>query len=746
MWGYGSARLALRALTTRRLDRRDAALEELDAEPSSSRWAALRQRYDLGEELGPAAAAAPTAAELPREAQLLGEARHRAVLRVHECLPEDGFLVTERLDGGELFDRLARRELVGDARAQRKVLGDVFDAVAFLHDAGIAHLDLKPENIVLEDDEEWNVRLVDFGSARRVDGRDGRDGAVGIHDSPRTAAYAPPELLRRERGVDPKKVDAWAAGVVAYFVFTGRHPSTAADRRRPTASSAVLAGAEAAGRFEGADWARARGHARRRRALPEPDPPRRRSGARGRGVDQNPAPQHRLVLDRGEAARWVLDGGERARSGGWKRAGTAAGASASASAGSLASPSAASRRPPSAAATAAAAPRTGTRVYFEDNFDAGIGDKWVPSEWKDAESTGKWVHTAGEWYAEGQEAIAKGMQASEDMKFHSISAPLDSEATTVGKPLVIQFTVKHEKKDYAFCGGGYIKLLPGKVDAKAFGGDTPYSIMFGPDLCGYDISRVHLIFEHGGENLLKEEEIKLDYADKDEFTHLYTMVLEADGSYEVFFDQVSKASGKIVDDWAFPDAEVKDPAVSKPEDWVDTKKIPDPAAAKPEGYDDIPAEIPDPDGDARGLGRGRGRWEPPMIDNPEFKGEWKAPMIENPDYVGAWVHPMVANADYKPETYAKYSGLSTVGFELWTVNAGSIFDNILVTDDKAYADKAAEATWKSSRTATRGRQDALNEPGDDEDDAADDEDEHDWRGRAAAARWPRAPSPGHLRP
>ncbi|KAH8076475.1 serine/threonine kinase [Aureococcus anophagefferens] len=336
MWGYGSARLALRALTTRRLDRRDAALEELDAEPSSSRWAALRQRYDLGEELGSGgggrvfsgrckarglpvaikAVKAHLAAELPREAQLLGEARHRAVLRVHECLPEDGFLVTERLDGGELFDRLARRELVGDARAQRNVLGDVFDAVAFLHDAGIAHLDLKPENIVLEDDEEWNVRLVDFGSARRVDGRDGRDGAVGIHDSPRTAAYAPPELLRRERGVDPKKVDAWAAGVVAYFVFTGRHPfdgggpaTTDRDVER-----AVLAGAEAAGRFEGADWARV--PAAMRGAVARclsPDPPRAdaRELADAEWI-KTPAPQHRLVLDRGEAARWVLDGGERA--------------------------------------------------------------------------------------------------------------------------------------------------------------------------------------------------------------------------------------------------------------------------------------------------------------------------------------------------------------------------------------------------------------------------------------------------
>jgi calreticulin len=205
---------------------------------------------------------------------------------------------------------------------------------------------------------------------------------------------------------------------------------------------------------------------------------------------------------------------------------------------------------------------------------------------------------------------AHGMQASEDMKFHSISAPLDKKASTTDGTLVVQFTVKHEKKDYAFCGGGYIKLLPGKVDGKQFGGDTPYSIMFGPDLCGYDVSRIHLIFEHNGENLLKTDEIKLDYADKDEFTHLYTLVLEKDGSYEVFLDQDSKAQGNIVDGWDFPDKEIKDPEVSKPEDWVDTKKIPDPEAVKPDGYDDIPAEIPDPEA------------EQPEDWDAEEDGEW----------------------------------------------------------------------------------------------------------------------------
>ena len=126
-----------------------------------------------------------------------------------------------------------------------------------------------------------------------------------------------------------------------------------------------------------------------------------------------------------------------------------------------------------------------------ETFDKDIGKRWTVSEWKDADSTGKWVHTPGEWFVESAKKEAHGMQASEDMKFHSISAPLDKKASTTDGTLVVQFTVKHEKKDYAFCGGGYIKLLPGKVDAKAFGGDTPYSIMFGPDLCGYDVSRIH---------------------------------------------------------------------------------------------------------------------------------------------------------------------------------------------------------------------------------------------------------------
>ena len=177
--------------------------------------------------------------------------------------------------------------------------------------------------------------------------------------------------------------------------------------------------------------------------------------------------------------------------------------------------------------------------------------------------------------------------------------------------------------------------------------------------------------------------------------HSYTLQLNPDGTYVISFDNKEKASGKIEDGWAFPKKEIKDPDTSKPDDWVDVKKIPDPEADKPDGYDDIPAEIPDPEAEQPEDWDEEedGEWEAPMIDNPEFKGEWKPAMVDNPAYKGEWVHPMVANAEYKPDTYAKFPSLTTIGFELWVVNKGSIFDNILVTDDAEYAKSMGEKTF-----------------------------------------------------
>merc|ERR1712118_628275 len=93
----------------------------------------------------------------------------------------------------------------------------------------------------------------------------------------------------------------------------------------------------------------------------------------------------------------------------------------------------------------------------------------------------------GAWSSNEEEA--KGISTSRDFNYHCISSKLDKPFSSKDKTLVLQFSVKHEKQEGSFCGGGYIKLLGSDIDQKNFGGDTDYKIMFGPDICGYDVSR-----------------------------------------------------------------------------------------------------------------------------------------------------------------------------------------------------------------------------------------------------------------
>merc|ERR1719407_355418 len=112
---------------------------------------------------------------------------------------------------------------------------------------------------------------------------------------------------------------------------------------------------------------------------------------------------------------------------------------------------------------------------------------------------------------------------------------------------------------------------------------------------------------------------------------------------------------------------IKDPDAKKPDDWVDKAKIVDPDDKKPDDWDD----------------EDDGEWEAPMVDNPDYKGEWKPKQIKNKDYE-------------EGVQLAAYEG-AMLGFELWIVNNGTIFDNILVTDDIEYAKAQGEKLWKPTQ-------------------------------------------------
>jgi calreticulin len=334
-------------------------------------------------------------------------------------------------------------------------------------------------------------------------------------------------------------------------------------------------------------------------------------------------------------------------------------------------------------------------VYFKDTFDEPNWEsRWVPSTSKEAEGTqGKWEVNHGAFYGDAQ--ADKGLRTTQDARFYQISAAMPTEFSNEGKDLILQFSVKHEQN--IDCGGGYVKILPAAgVDQKVFNGDSPYNIMFGPDICGSSTKKTHLIFNYKGKNHLIKKEIRCE---SDQFTHLYTLILHPDNTYEVRIDNKEVQKGSLKEDWdMLPPKEILDPNAKKPSDWVDEKQIADPTDKKPEGWDDIPAQIPDPDAKKPDDWDDEldGEWERPQIANPDYKGEWKPKMIDNPAYKGEWVHPKVANPEYADDdNLYLYKSNKFVGIEIWQVKSGTIFDNFIVTDSVAEAEKLAELTTKT---------------------------------------------------
>jgi len=337
-------------------------------------------------------------------------------------------------------------------------------------------------------------------------------------------------------------------------------------------------------------------------------------------------------------------------------------------------------------------------VYFKETFDPSWSSRWVQSQAKS--DYGSFERTAGKWF--GDEEKDQGIQTSQDARFYALSADIPKSFSNEGKPLVLQFSVKHEQN--IDCGGGYIKLLP-DFEEKKFTGDTEYYIMFGPDICG-STKKVHLIFNYKGQNLLWKKEVSCQ---TDVLSHVYTAIIKPDNTYEVLIDNVKKESGKLEDDWDYLKPKtIPDPEDKKPEDWVDEAEIADPNDKKPEDWEKEPEHIPDPDAKQPDDWDEEedGKWEPPMISNPKYKGAWKPKMIPNPKYKGAWKPREISNPEYSPDDHLYlYKDIAAVGFDLWQVKSGTIFDNIIVTDSVAEAKSFYDETTGATKA---GEQEMYN--------------------------------------
>ncbi|KAG7389212.1 hypothetical protein PHYBOEH_007555 [Phytophthora boehmeriae] len=336
------------------------------------------------------------------------------------------------------------------------------------------------------------------------------------------------------------------------------------------------------------------------------------------------------------------------------------------------------------ALAAVAASVAQAETIFRENFDdADWESRWVASTWKPEAEVGKFAQVAGKYFTEeGDQAL----KTSEDARFYALSAKFAKPFNNKDKDLYLSYLVQHEQK--LDCGGAYIKLLPADVDQQNFGGESPYSVMFGPDICG-STKKTHAILNYArpGEDAKNMDHKDTIRTESDTDAHLYSFVLKKDNTYDVKIDGKSVKAGELAKGWPFqPEKQIKDPNQSKPADWVDAKQIPDPEEKKPEGWDDIPKTIPDPDAEKPEDwdDEDDGEWEPAMIENPEYKGEWKPKMIDNPAYKGEWEHPLIDNPDYFDDEamHNVAKNIGAIGFELWQVKSGSLFDDILVTDSE----------------------------------------------------------------
>merc|ERR1711920_1151338 len=271
----------------------------------------------------------------------------------------------------------------------------------------------------------------------------------------------------------------------------------------------------------------------------------------------------------------------------------------------------------------------------------------------------------------------------------------------------------------------------GMDDPTAFGDPTVYNIMFGPDKCGYT-KRTHLIFTYKGKNVLKKSD--LDYKQENEGTsHLYRMILKPDNTVRVEIDEEKIYEGSIKEDWeVLAPKEITDPEDKKPGDWVDDSMIDDPEDKKPAEWVEekriVESEAKKPDDwdDEED-----GEWEPPMKDNPDYKGDWYVKRISNPAYKGIWEAKKIANPEFvDDDNVYKYEDFGFIGFDLWQVKGGTIFDNVIITDDVAEADEFAKK-WKALSEVEKEKKKEEDESkkaeekkeADDDDDDDDDDDE-----------------------
>lgn len=162
---------------------------------------------------------------LKEEISVLRELKHPHIIRLYDVFdePQYYYLVTEKMSGGELFDRIVQKSYYNEKEA-RDVCKILFEALKYCHSHKVAHRDLKPENLLLYSDQnDSDIKIADFGFAKKCLEPNSLSTQCG------TPGYVAPEILEGTKY--DTKADMWSLGVIVYILLGGYPPFIEQNQR-----------------------------------------------------------------------------------------------------------------------------------------------------------------------------------------------------------------------------------------------------------------------------------------------------------------------------------------------------------------------------------------------------------------------------------------------------------------------------------------------------------------------------------
>ncbi|KAM9396511.1 striated muscle preferentially expressed protein kinase isoform 1-T1 [Salvelinus alpinus] len=151
-----------------------------------------------------------------REMNLLSELNHEKMLYFHDAFEKKNMVVIiTELCHEELLDRLTKKTTVMESEI-RSSIQQVLEGVSYLHQKDIAHLDIKPENILMAGRHSDKIRICDFGNAVKLETNEAHYCKYG------TPEFVAPEIVNQTPV--SKATDIWPIGVITYLCLTGVSP------------------------------------------------------------------------------------------------------------------------------------------------------------------------------------------------------------------------------------------------------------------------------------------------------------------------------------------------------------------------------------------------------------------------------------------------------------------------------------------------------------------------------------------